>query len=91
MLTQYTYHHSEHELEAQTTIPMYNRYLLSKEWDGDVVILRIQTGDTEVNTHWISFARTPGWFFADGHLAVLTGPRGDETADRLITQLLKCI
>ena len=65
----------------------YYDHLLTPELDGDVLILYNLNEDKTLGGMVVTLASDADWFFWNGSMVVLTGPRGDQNGSRLIDGL----
>ena len=76
----------------QNTTPLYYNYLLTPELDGDVLVIYNLNEYGTSSDMIMALAAEADWFFLNGNMAVLTGPRGDQNAaSSMIAELKTCI
>ena len=73
------------------SISEYYDHLLTPELDGDVLVLYDLREDGTMGDTVITLAADADWFFLNGNMVVLTGPRGDQNGSRLIDRLKTCM
>lgn len=76
---------------CSNSISEYYDHLLTPELDGDVLVLYGLKEDGTMGDTVITLAADADWFFLNGNMAVLTGPRGDQNGSRLIDKLKTCM
>ena len=72
------------------TIPAYTNHLLSPKLDGDVLVIYNLSEDGAPGDMVMTFASEANWFFLNGNMVVLAGPRGDQNGASLIAELKTC-
>lgn len=73
------------------SINEYYDHLLTPELDGDVLVLCSLKEDGTMGDTAITLGADADWFFLNGNMAVLTGPRGDQNGSGLIARLKTCM
>lgn len=76
---------------CSNSISEYYDHLLTPELDGDVLVLYDLKEDGAMGDMAITLAADADWFFLNGNMVVLTGPRGDQNGSRLIDRLKTCM